>query len=79
MKVYNYSVELNKVKQFDEIIKATGARYLSTPRYLKYEFRADFEPGETTLEKLTQMETDILEVRKDQWWRKLLRRIGAKV
>lgn len=81
MKVYNDRIPKHKLSQFDEILKATGGRYLSNPRFSRHDdcFRVDYIPGETTSQTWSRCLEDVGEVRKDQWWRKLLRRMKVGV
>lgn len=76
-KVYNASIARAKFQQFDEILKATGGRYLSNPRIGSTVVWVDYSPARDTELRLLQMCTSIVERRRDQWWRKLWRRIVA--
>jgi len=65
------------MSQFVEILGVTGGRFLSEPYKCGDVFRCSFEPGDYTrqCELWDRVTTDIKEVRKDQWYRKLLRRV----
>lgn len=74
-------VPREKFNRFHEILCVTGGRYVSNPTSSENFVMVCFEPGD--MNKLNnlweQANTHIVEVRKDQWWRKLLRRFGFNV
>ena len=80
-KIYNQPIPEHKIGQFHEILCATGGRYLRNPwQYSKgCEYRVSYLVGDhEAMNKLWQDVTQgISETRKDQWWRKLLRRLHA--
>ncbi len=70
-----------KMCQFHAIIKACGGRYSGNPfemgdsvsvRYV-YDSVEGLKKHDECWRRVTQ---DVIEVRKDQWWRKRLRRLG---
>lgn len=82
MEVTNQPIPSHKLVQFGEILRATGGRYTSNPRfcgegvvrvsYIPGNFRAQSEAWRRCLE-------DVVEIRKDQWWRRALRRAIYKL
>ena len=76
MQVFNEPIPKNKIKQFHDILCATGGRYLKNPVLVGNEYRVSYAPGDyIRQQKAWRMVTeDISEVRKDQLWRKALRR-----
>jgi len=86
IKIWNELVPIDKLDQFDEILKSCGGRYLCNPEQSKVWscWRVSYEYD--TSEALNRhgkiwrrITTNIKEVRNDQWWRKLLRRIGIPI
>lgn len=82
IRVFNDPIPVRKMLQFHEILCACGGRYLGTPRdCVKHEgcYRADYSYDPTTGfdARWRRCVEDVREVRKDQWWRKLLRRVLA--
>lgn len=77
MKVAGY-VPQEKMGQFHAILCATGGRYLRNPLLLYGGVEVHYEPGDyvAQLEAWTRCVTPIREVRRDQWWRRMLRRCG---
>lgn len=79
MHVSNEPVAINKMKQFHEILCATGGRYTSNPRLSGDVYRVDYTYEDIQAYKKfcdawNQLNTSIVEIRRDQWWRKMLRR-----
>lgn len=76
-KVYNEPVPLRKWQQFHEILCATGGRYLGTPTACGDEVRVSYEPGDyrAMQEAWLRCMTPVREARRDQWWRRLWRRM----
>lgn len=74
---HNDLIPVEKWQQFHEILCATGGRYLSTPRRTSEGVRVDYEFGDMVEhQRRFRMATETFsECRKDQWWRKLLRRM----
>lgn len=77
MRISNEPVPKNRMRQFHEILCATGGRYTSNPRDCGDVIRVDYEPGDRLAQvaawnRCTQ---DVREVRKNQWWRRALRRL----
>lgn len=80
--VRNERVPANKLAAFQEILRCTGGYFLSNPRPLKDDlYLVDYEPGDyrAQTEAWSRCMTPIREVRKDQRWRRLLRRIGINI
>lgn len=77
MHVSNDPIPKNRMRQFHEILCATGGRYTSNPRDCGDVMRVDYAPGDYRAqnEAWRQVTTDVKEVRKDQWWRRMLRRM----
>ena len=78
MKIENQSIPINKMHDFHQILCETGGRYLQNPYFSisENQYRVSYEPGnyKKMNERLQRVSIDIVEVRKDQWWRKMLRR-----
>lgn len=72
------SIPKEKFAQFHEILCKTGGRYLRPPFQRFDSIEVHYAPGDygTQLELWYQCIKKINEVRRDQWWRCLLRRIG---
>lgn len=81
MRVYDERVPKEKLQQFHEILCSTGGRYLYNPQDYGEFVRVSYEPGNYSLQmKLwEQCTTSIREVKKNQWWRIALRRIGRVI
>jgi len=77
MHVSNDPIPKNRMRQFHEILCATGGRYTSNPRDCGDVFRCDYVPGDHLAQTLAWrlITEDVREVRKDQWWRRMLRRV----
>jgi len=83
MKSWNTPIPKGKLGQFDQLLKKVGGRYLSNPRKNpgKWgEYRVDFEleTGESQdrfYSAWSRLNREIVETRKDQKWRIILRRI----
>ena len=77
MHVSNDPIPKHKMRQFHEILCATGGRYTSNPRDCGDVMRVDYAPGDYKAqnEAWRRANTEIKEVRKDQWWRRVLRRM----
>lgn len=79
MKVYNDPISRSKMRQFNEILCATGGRYIGNPVYCNRlgEFRVSYIPGDykELVKRMRIITTGIKEIRKDQLWRRLIRRI----
>lgn len=75
--IRNQPVPLNKMGQFHEILCATGGRYLGNPQRNRAEYRVSYIPGdyEAMCMAWSLVTQEIRETRKDQPWRKILRRI----
>lgn len=71
-------VPVEKMKQFHDILCATGGRYVRDPLELFGTFEVCYEPGDHAAQReaFDRCVTPIKEVRRDQWWRVLLRRVG---
>jgi hypothetical protein len=70
------SIPAEKICQFTEILSATGGRYLSNPFPLWRVVQVHYEPGDytTQCEAWERCVTPIRETRRDQRWRKVIRR-----
>lgn len=77
MRVFNDPIPKNRMRQFHQILCATGGRYTSNPRDCGDVMRCDYEPGDHLAQALAwrRITEDVREVRKDQWWRRVLRRM----
>ena len=74
-------VPSDKFGQFHEILCATGGRYLRDPQRCGDRVRVEYETSryEAHCDAWRRSVTDIVEVRRDQWWRRLLRRSSLAV
>ena len=79
---HNEPIPDGKLKQFDELLKACNGRYLGNPyethdqwgRY-RASFEFDLSEDSNKFGRLWgAMNTPIVEIRKDQLWRRILRR-----
>jgi hypothetical protein len=77
MHVSNDPIPKNRMRQFHEILCATGGRYTSNPRDCGDVMRVDYAPGDYRAqnEAWRRVTAGVTEVRKDQWWRRVLRRM----
>ncbi len=77
--VRNDPIPIERMPQFIELLGSTGGRFLTNPRLYEHEgvYRCDYKPGdyETFCMVWRRLITPIKEVRKDQWWRKAIRRL----
>ena len=73
-------IPIEKIHQFHEILCATGGRHLSSPFIVGKRVFVHYEPGDYIAhdEAWARSVTPIREVRRDQWWRIALRRIGFR-
>ena len=73
-------VPANKMAQFHEILCATGGRYLRNPFPLWGKVEVCYQPGDhkAMIEAWGRCTHGIREVRRDQWWRVMLRRLWIK-
>lgn len=71
-------IPINRIRQFTEILGATGGRYLRNPIKYGEVYRVDYVPGDYNLQnkRWNRVNTDIKEVRKDQVWRTIIRRLN---
>lgn len=71
-------IPAEKFAQFHEILVATGGRYLRKPFPLWSHVEVHYEFGDYVAHQQAWMRctTQIREVRRDQWWRKIMRRCG---
>ena len=79
--VSNDPIPAHKLGQFHEVLCACGGRYRGNPRdCTKQEgvYRVDYSYDPTTGfdERWRRCIEDVREVRKDQWWRRMLRRLA---
>lgn len=77
MRISNDPIPKNRMRQFHEILCATGGRYISNPRDCGDVMRVDYEPGDykAQCEAWRNCTEIVREKRKDQWWRKAWRRL----
>lgn len=77
MHISDDPIPKDKIKIFHDILCATGGRYTSNPRDCGNVMRVDYTPGDyrAQCEAWSRVITPIKEVRSDQWWRRLLRRL----
>ena len=76
MKITNQPIPKNKIKQFHEILVATGGRYTANPRECGDEIRVDYEPGDYLAhqEAWSRACAEIVEVPpRASFWRRILR------
>lgn len=72
-------IPLRKFDQFHDILKSCGGRYINNPFiinkfvfvYYEYQDVHNINKHNTYWCRVTE---DVSEIRKDQWWRKLVRR-----
>lgn len=82
MKSYNDPIPLSKFAQFHNILCASGGRYLRNP-YKQYEvvvvsYELDSTEKMVSFQKAWALVTkNMREIRKDQWWRKVIRRLST--
>lgn len=72
------TIPSHQMEKFHEILCATGGRYLNNPqKFGNKSFIVTYESGDYNLQHKMWFNytTDIKEIKKDQIWRKLLRRI----
>lgn len=69
-------IPVSKFSQFHEILCSTGGRYLRNPELVGIYYYVQYEPGDYNAHKYAwaRCVTQIREVRKNQWWRVMLRR-----
>ena len=69
-------IPADKMMQFHEILCSTGGRYIRNPLVLWDRVEVQYEPGDykAHIEAWSTCVTPIREVRRDQWWRVILRR-----
>ena len=72
------SIPRERMNQFHQILCSTGGRYIGNPIEVGRSFRVRYIAGDykTQCESWARCITKIKEVRKDQLWRRMLRRIG---
>lgn len=75
------NIPARKLGQFHEILCITEGRYIRNQFPKGTMIEVCFEPGDNCRmqELLDRISIDVIEVRKDQWWRKLLRRCWIPV
>ncbi len=77
--VRNDPIPESRINQFHEILCATNGRYLCNPFHVSGDgvYLCDYAPGDyaAQCEAWSRVITNIKEIRRDQWWRKLLRRV----
>jgi hypothetical protein len=71
------NIPADKMRRFHEILVATGGRYLHNPLKIGDSYMVDYAVGDyEEHSRLWQnYVTPIKEVRRDQWWRRMLRRV----
>lgn len=77
MQVSNQPVPKEQMRKFHEVLCATGGRYVNNPRDCGDIMRVDYVPGDykAQCEAWARATQDVKEVRKDQLWRLLIRRV----
>jgi hypothetical protein len=80
IRISNEPIPKNRMRQFHEILCATGGRYTSNPRDCGDVFRCDYVPGDYKAQSDAWLliTKTVNESRKDQLWRRLLRSIFAR-
>lgn len=75
------SVPAEKLGQFHEILCATGGRYVRNPFRFGAMVEVCFEPGDydEMQRRWDRVTVDVKEIRRDQLWRRVLRRCGLPV
>ena len=77
-KINNTPIPSDKIYEFHKILCETGGRYLHNPYYNLYEdqYRVSYIPGDYKQmnERLNRLLTDIVEVKNDQWWKRMCRK-----
>lgn len=70
-------IPANKIGAFNDVLVATGGRYLQNPLIMGNKALVKYEPGDQYkhLEMWNYITKPIIEKRSDQWWKILLRRI----
>ena len=73
-------ISVEKIAQFHAIICSTGGRYISNPLLYGRRVFVSYEPGDyiAHAKAWARCVTPIREVRRNQWWRVVLRRIGLR-
>ena len=73
-------VPAEKMNQFHAILSATGGRYLRDPILSRGQVHVYYEAGDYAAhcEAWSRCVTQVREVRRDQLWRRVLRRIGLR-
>lgn len=72
-------IPFEKMNQFHEILCATGGRYIQNPIRLSDSYLVKYEAGDyaSHQEAWRRCTTEITEVRRDQYWRTLIRKVIA--
>lgn len=70
-------IPVNRWRQFHEILIATNGRYLSNPIKIYDMIHLHYEPGDykAQCEMWNRVTVEIKETRRDQFWRRILRRL----
>lgn len=70
-------IPVARMGRFHEILLATDGRYLRNPLLIGETYQVDYEPGNYAEQSVLWQRyiTPIREVRRDQWWRRALRRL----
>lgn len=79
--VKNQPIPADKMRRFHEILVSTGGRYLCKPLRIGDSYIVDYTPGDYEEHSCLWQSyiTPIKEVRRDQWWRRILRRVRIAV
>lgn len=78
--IVNWTVPINKFMCFHYTLCQEGGRYLSNPVILDdvVEVKISIDDFNKIIDALDRYPNDVIEIRRDQWWRKILRRFGVK-
>lgn len=78
MRITNEPVSKARFMAWHDILADTGGRYIGAPRDCGDHYRVTYEPGDYKEQqrRCRDMFTPISEIRRDQWWRRMLRRLA---
>lgn len=78
IEISNQPIPINRIRQFTEILGATGGRYMRNPILSGEVYRVEYVPGDYSLQnkRWNRVNSEIKEIRKDQLWRRVLRRLN---
>lgn len=75
VKCYNHRISDGKMQIFNQILVMTGGRYIGNPIKTDDGYLVNFSITVEGLNAISRAMTRIVEVRSDQWWKILYRRI----